>query len=90
MLSWLGGPVKRRLATWGGQLQQINAFEPILAAEDNRDLRKRSLALRYRAKAGEPLSSLVPEGYALVLRSRVPDRSYRCLPTAAAQMRAAP
>jgi preprotein translocase subunit SecA len=66
VLSWLGGPVKRRLATWGGQLQQINAFEPILAAEDNRDLRKRSLALRYRAKAGEPLSSLVPEGYALV------------------------
>ncbi len=66
VLSWLGGPVKRRLATWGGQLQQINTFEPILAAEDNRDLRKRSLALRYRAKAGEALSSLVPEGYALV------------------------
>src|SRR5205085_136191 len=34
--------------------------------EDDAKLRKRSLALRYRAKAGEPLSSLVPEGYALV------------------------
>jgi len=66
VLSWIGGPIKRRLASWGGQLEQINAFEPILAAEDSRDLRKRSLALRYRAKAGEPLASLVPEGYALV------------------------
>ncbi|QDU26108.1 preprotein translocase subunit SecA [Anatilimnocola aggregata] len=66
MLSWLGGPIQRRLAQWGSQLQQINAFEPMLAAEEPRDLRKRSLALRYRAKAGEPLASLVPEGYALV------------------------
>jgi preprotein translocase subunit SecA len=66
VLSWLGGPVQRRLAQWGGQLHQINSFEPILAPEDDAKLRKRSLALRYRAKAGEPLSSLVPEGYALV------------------------
>jgi preprotein translocase subunit SecA len=66
VLSWVGGPIQRRLAAWSGQLQQINAMEPILAAEDNAQLRKRSLALRYRAKAGEPLSSLVPEGYALV------------------------
>ncbi len=66
VLSWLGGPIQRRLATWGGQLQQINSYEATLAAEDNRDLRKRSLALRYRSKAGESLTSLVPEGYALV------------------------
>ncbi len=66
VLSWLGGPVQRRLASWAGQLQQINAFEPILAPEDNAQLRKRSLALRYRAKSGEPLRNLVPEGYALV------------------------
>ncbi len=30
------------------------------------ELRKRSLALRYRAKAQEPLDSLLPEAFALV------------------------
>lgn len=32
----------------------------------DRDLRKRSLALRYRANSGEPLDKLMPEAFALV------------------------
>ncbi len=32
----------------------------------DRELRKRSLSLRYRARSGEPLGRLLPEGYALV------------------------
>ena len=52
VLSWLGGPIQRRLATWGGQLRLINSYEAKLSAEDNRDLRKRSLALREKATSG--------------------------------------
>ena len=50
---------------WRRQLTQINGLEPILQAEDDASLRKRSLALRYRAMAGEKLATLLPEGYAL-------------------------
>ena len=71
MLSLLGGPVQRRLAQWGKVLEQIAAFEPELQKESDRDLKKRSLSLRYRAKAGEPLARLVPEGYALVREAAV-------------------
>jgi preprotein translocase subunit SecA len=66
LLSLLGGPVQRRLAQWGGVLTEINALEPTLQQEDSRDLRKRSLSLKYRAKSGEPLAGLLPEAYALV------------------------
>lgn len=66
LLSLLGGPIQRRLAQWGTVVQQIAAFEPILKAEDDPQLRKRSLSLKYRAKSGESLSTLVAEGYALV------------------------
>tara|TARA_R110002073_G_scaffold29177_1_gene92094 strand:- start:2571 stop:4889 length:2319 start_codon:yes stop_codon:yes gene_type:complete len=55
-----------RMMRWRRKLAQINALEPILKAEDDLSLRKRSLALRYRAMAGEKLSVLLPEGYALV------------------------
>jgi preprotein translocase subunit SecA len=55
-----------RLLRWRRQLALINALEPTLEAEDDATLRKRSLALRYRAMAGEKLSVLLPEGYALV------------------------
>jgi preprotein translocase subunit SecA len=71
MLSLLGGPVARRLAKWGKVLELIAAFEPELQKESDRDLKKRSLSLRYRAKAGEPLAKLVPEGYALVREAAV-------------------
>lgn len=66
LLSLVGGPVRRRLAQWGGVLERVNALEPELQTEADRDLKKRSLSIRYRAKAGEPLSRLVVEAYALV------------------------
>jgi preprotein translocase subunit SecA len=66
LLALVGGPVQRRLAQWSQALEKINAFEPELEKENNADLRKRSLSLRYRAKAGEALNRLLPEGYALV------------------------
>jgi preprotein translocase subunit SecA len=71
MLSWVGGPIKRRLASWGKVLDQIASFEPELQNESDRDLRKRSLSLRYRAKAGENLSRVLPEAYALVREASV-------------------
>ncbi|MDA9857671.1 preprotein translocase subunit SecA [Rubripirellula sp.] len=57
---------RRRMLRWRRQLTLINEFEPTLQAEDDATLRKRSLALRYRAMAGERLATLLPEGYALV------------------------
>ena len=58
--------IRPRMVRWRRQLAQINALEPTLRGEDDLALRKRSLALRYRAMAGERLSSLLPEAYALV------------------------
>ncbi len=55
-----------RMVRWRRQLARINALEPTLKNEDDASLRKRSLALRYRAMAGEKLASLLPEAYALV------------------------
>lgn len=66
LLSVIGGPIQRRLAQWGKTVQQIAAFEPTLEAEDNTQLRKRSLSLKYRAKSGESLTRLLAEAYALV------------------------
>src|SRR5437764_2414362 len=71
MLSLIGGPVARRLAKWGKVLEQILAFEAELQKESDRELKKRRLSLRYRAKAGEPLARIVPEGYALVREAAV-------------------
>src|SRR6056297_740543 len=58
-----------RMLRWRRKLQQINSLEPELQQEDDLSLRKRSLALRYRAKSGEKLGSLLPEAYALVRES---------------------
>ena len=69
LLALVGGPVQRRLAQWGKVLAQIADFEPVLQQEDTKDLRKRSLSLRYRAKSGERLDLLLPEAYALVRES---------------------
>ena len=71
VLSLVGGPIKRRLAQWGKLLGQIAELEPTLQGEANRDLKKRSLSLRYRAKAGESLARLLPEAYALVREAAV-------------------
>ncbi len=55
-----------RMVRWRKLLHQINAIEPILMSEEESNLRKRSLAIRYRAMAGEKLASILPEAYALV------------------------
>lgn len=55
-----------RLVRWRRWLQMINDFEPELKAETDVSLKKRSLAIRYRAKSGESLKTLLPESYALV------------------------
>jgi len=62
----LTGPSQWRLAYWSRLLPTIGAFEPDLKKLGDHDLRKRSLALRYRARSGEPLVRLLPEAYALV------------------------
>ena len=57
---------RTKMIRWRRQLEQINGLEPTLKSEDDHSLRKRSLALRYRAMAGEKLGVLLPEAYALV------------------------
>ncbi len=47
-------------------LRQVNALEPTLQAESDKELGKRARALRYEAMAGKKLSKLMPEAYALV------------------------
>ena len=66
MLALVGGPVQRRLAQWGRSWSRSPPSSRSCKRRSDRDLRKRSLSLRYRAKAGEPLARLLPEGYALV------------------------
>ncbi|MCE9546031.1 MAG: preprotein translocase subunit SecA [Planctomycetia bacterium] len=47
-------------------MAQIAAHEPQLLKLSAAELRRTCLALKYRAKSGEPLSRLLPETYALV------------------------
>ena len=55
-----------KLAHWAAVLPRIAEWEPELLKLNDHELRKRSLALRYRARSGEPLGRLLPEAYALV------------------------
>ncbi|MEZ6090450.1 MAG: preprotein translocase subunit SecA [Pirellulaceae bacterium] len=64
--SWLGMGASTRIRRWQRDLQQIEQWEPTLLKESDDQIRKRSLALRYRAKSGETLGALMPEAYALV------------------------
>ncbi len=61
----MGGPVSRRVARWAMQLPRIEAAGELLKGVSNEELRKASLALKYRAKSGEPLGELLPEAFAL-------------------------
>ena len=61
-----GGANRFRLASWAKLVPRIGALEPELIKLNDEQLRKRSLSLRYRAKSGEPLATLLVEAYALV------------------------
>ncbi len=66
VLAVIGGPVSRKFARWSMILEQVNLLETELQAESDQQLRKRSLSVRYQIKAGEPLSKLMVEAFALV------------------------
>lgn len=51
---------------WLSQLREVNQLEDRCQSWTEPQLRKETLSLKYRAKSGEPLSSLLPETYALV------------------------
>ena len=61
-----GSPVRRRLAQWASLIPGIAALEDEFKALNDYDLRKTSLSLRYRARSGEPLQTLLVEAFALV------------------------
>jgi preprotein translocase subunit SecA len=66
LLSMVGGPIARRRASWARELPLIEMEEQRLHDLSDRELKKLSLSLRYRAKSGEPLAKLLPETFALV------------------------
>ncbi len=51
---------------WRAVARKMDQFSGEFEKLVDRDLRKRSLALRYRANSGEPLDKLMPEAFALV------------------------
>ncbi len=58
---------KGRLAVWRQRvLPKIRSFQTDMHDQSQAELRKRSLALRYRMKSGEAAGALLPEAYALV------------------------
>lgn len=65
-LTIAGSHGSAKLVYYRSMMRQIDAFEPELQKQSEQDLRRRSLSLRYRAKCGEPLNKLLPEGYALM------------------------
>ena len=69
-----------RLQLWTQQIPKINAFESELQEDTIAQLRKRSLSLRYRARSGEKLKSLLPEAYALVREAATRSLGLRHFP----------
>ena len=63
--SWVGTLAQRRIAQWSMLLPEIDKYEEGYKAKSDRDIKKESLSLRYRAKAGESLDKLLPEAFAL-------------------------
>src|SRR5262245_49600112 len=61
-----GNTAQWRLSRWYAVLPQIDGFEEQFKLLSPGELRKQSLALRYRAKSMEPLDRLLPEAFALV------------------------
>lgn len=62
-------PAKTQLRRWNSIVEQINALESDLESLNDHDLKKQSLSLRFRAKSGERLETLLSEGLALVRES---------------------
>ena len=61
----------RRFGRWALAVRQIARLEPELQKLDEGRLRKRSLDLRWRAKGGEALRTLLVEAFALVREASV-------------------
>jgi preprotein translocase subunit SecA len=59
-------PWKGRISHWWELAAQIAAKESQVEQLSQRELKKSSLSLRFRAKAGEPLRDLLPDAFALV------------------------
>ncbi len=59
-------PFWSQLYWWRRQVFEAAKWEPTLQAEDNHQLKKRSLSLQYRARSGEKLERLLCEAFALV------------------------
>lgn len=55
-----------RVNRWLAALRQVNLQESETRKLTEQQIRKASLALRYRAMSGEPLANLMPEAFALV------------------------
>ena len=55
-----------QLARWTALIPRIHARVKELSSLTDDSLRKESLSLRYRAKSGEPLAQMIPDGFALV------------------------
>ncbi len=60
------GRARWHLDRWASLVPVIEDYEQQYKAYDDRKLRKESLSLRYRAKAGEQLAGLLPQAFALV------------------------
>lgn len=69
-IPWLSGVAgqfrQASIANWRAQVRRINALADDLEALSDEELRKKSLALRFRARSGVPLDTLVNEGFAMV------------------------
>jgi preprotein translocase subunit SecA len=57
------------LDRWRSLLPVVEDFEKYYRGMQDHQLRKESLSLRYRAKAGESLASLLPEAFGLIRES---------------------
>jgi preprotein translocase subunit SecA len=65
MSVWQRVRTSRRIAAYRSRVRPIFAAQTALASLDDSQLRRASLALRYRAQTGEPLDRLLVEGFAL-------------------------
>ncbi|MCA9200217.1 MAG: preprotein translocase subunit SecA [Planctomycetales bacterium] len=66
LASLMAGRTKWYMDRWKALLPVIERYESQFTKLSDADLRKESLSLRYRAKAGEPLVDLLPPAFGLV------------------------